>query len=103
MRKLFIVILSSIVSVSLWAQYEEISGQINEYYKVTDVYEDSVKLQIGTDLSTLSPGDKVVLMQMTGIDVDDSNIEANINGIIGPENAGKYELLAVAPIFGKQR
>ena len=71
----------------------------------TKLYESvtSVQCTPGTDLSTLSPGDKVVLIQNTGFLVNDEPPEPPMiaeRTLSGSQvaNVGRYELLAVKTI-----
>jgi hypothetical protein len=98
LRKLLVVISCLFIITSNQAQYEQISGQINSYYEVTGVSGSRVQLKAGSDLSGISAGDKMILMQMTGVDITVLSVTQNVNGVNSFVNAGKYELLAVAAV-----
>ncbi len=78
------------------------SGVVNEYYSVSDVSTNSITCA-GEDLSTLSVGDKVLLIQMTGAEFY-SGWSVTENNAVTPESGsgGKYEFLSVLSISGKE-
>ena len=78
---------------------QPISGIVNTYYKVEQVFSDHIQMASGSDLSTLHPGDKVVLIQMTGVTMptlSDFEIQDLDFGTFG--DAGNYEMLAVSSV-----
>ncbi len=78
---------------------QSISGIVNSYYKVTEVHTDYIQLEVGSDLSSLQPGDKVVLIQMAGVNVPDiPGFETENLSISNLGNAGHYEMLAVSGV-----
>ncbi len=85
--------------IPLFSQVQSISGIVNTYYKVSQVYADSIKMEPGSDLSGLQPGDKVVLIQMTGVNVSDgSGFETGNLTYTNFGNAGHFEMLALSSV-----
>jgi PKD repeat protein len=66
-----------------------ISGIINHYAKVIAVDYCSGKLTL-SDASSFTPGEKVLLMQMQGAEIDPSNT-GSFGNIINPGSAGLFE------------
>ena len=96
LRQLFALILSVTVFQALTAQQQSIKGVVNSYYKVSTFSTNSVTMSAGEDVSTLQPGDKVILMQMTGVTVTFTvNSDALNNSLV---DAGKYEMLYVSSV-----
>ncbi len=98
MRKGFFYILLFFFIQGLYSQGPSIKGVVNSYYKVNsiDVAGTYVQVDASENLDDLHPGDKVILMQMTGVDVGSTiTNDPPINSI---RNAGRYEMLAVKSV-----
>jgi gliding motility-associated-like protein len=98
LRKEFFYILFISLFQVIYSQGQAISGVVNYYYKVNSIFSDHIVLE-NIDLSNLHAGDKVILMQMTGVEIP-YNPSAN-QGIsnFGPNSsAGRYEMLAVSSV-----
>jgi gliding motility-associated-like protein len=99
LRKAVFYILLSIIFLQTKGQSQSISGVVNSYYKVTEVFATYIQMDLGEDLSTLNPGDKIVLMQMTGVDVFYPGFETDDNLIYNNfGNSGHYEMLSVKSV-----
>jgi hypothetical protein len=82
-----------------------ISGVKNSYYKVASFTngQNYVNCDVAEDLSTLHPGDKVLLIQMTGARISTSGSWVNTNGQLQDfNNVGAYEFLSVGSIIGSR-
>lgn len=83
----------------LLASGQEIGGVVNSYYKITDLFATYVQADAGEDLSSLQPGDKVMLIQMSGIEVyNGPGFESSNQFYDDFATAGRYELLAVKSV-----
>jgi gliding motility-associated-like protein len=74
----------------VWAQ--NIGGVVNTYYEITGVFATYVQAAAGEDLGALQAGDKVILMQMSGVVVTSPPDYDNLL------NAGRYEMLSVKSV-----
>jgi gliding motility-associated-like protein len=97
LRKIFLNIVPFLFLCNIHSFGQNISGVVNMYYSVTSVFADHIVLA-GEDLSTLHAGDKVILMQMTGVNVGAINPIDNNLGYNNFGNAGRYEMLAVSSV-----
>nr|WP_294859888.1 PKD domain-containing protein [uncultured Fluviicola sp.] len=88
--------LSLILSCLLNNLYAQISGVINQYTPVIDISCSYVNV---TDVSFLSVGDRVLIIQMKGSDINTSNT-ASFGSVIDYYNCGRYEFATVSSIFG---
>lgn len=82
-----------------FSQPVTISGDIKDYYlKVDEVYADGVRVTGSPgQLANFAPGDRVLIIQMTGVTIDDSG-DFLINGTRTKKavgNTGKFEILQV--------
>lgn len=93
MRKAFLYILLIICFLQVKGQSQSISGTVNSYYKATQVYATYIQMDAGEDLNSLQPGDKIVLMQMSGVQFDTTAQTYTFF-----ENAGHYEMLSVKSV-----
>ncbi len=101
LRKAILNIILLLFFVGLHAYAQNISGVVNQYYEVTGVYSTYVQMDLSEDLSTLQPGNKVILMQMTGVELLNENFPTQTEGFanFGPnQSAGRYEMLAVKSV-----
>ncbi|MGD2034850.1 MAG: gliding motility-associated C-terminal domain-containing protein [Bacteroidales bacterium] len=90
MKKYVVYIFLLYICVNASSQPDEIGGVVNDYWQVTDVTDDYAELSAAPDLQ---PGDKVILMQMTGVLTSDT-ITGN-RAFKNYQNAGRFEMLAV--------
>lgn len=84
---------------------QSVSGIINKYYKVTAItYSGTIKgySYSGITLQSttgLSKGDKVLIIQMKGAEIDQTN-SSSFGSISTIDNAGKYEFSTVCGFLG---
>ena len=81
-----------------WAQ--NISGVINRYAKVLDI-DTCANSMIVEDVSGFSAGDRVLIIQMKGAVIDESNT-TSFGTILNYSNAGNYEFGNIGLIQGLQ-
>ena len=93
MRKALTCILFSILILQTNGQSISISGTVNTYYKAEEVFSSYIQMDAGADLSTLQAGDKIVLIQMVGVDINPT-----FQSYSDFNNAGRYEMLAVKSV-----
>jgi gliding motility-associated-like protein len=74
----------------------QISGVINQYTPVIDISCSYVKVM---DVSFLSVGDRVLVIQMKGVDINTSNT-ASFGTITNYNNCGRYEFATISSISG---
>lgn len=87
-------------TLPVFSQYMEIGGVINSYSKVLSVNEnDYASLLDVADPSLFSSGDKVLLIQMKGAEIDTSNTES-FGTITDLKSAGNYEYIIVKGVVG---
>lgn len=99
MNKLFVSILFLFTFVTLNSQ-TSISGVINQYSKVNLIENNSCQNKITvTDIAPFDEGQMVLLMQMQGATMDESN-SANFGNIQNLNNAGIYEVNEIIAIDG---
>ncbi|HJX70483.1 MAG TPA: hypothetical protein VJ346_00980, partial [Bacteroidales bacterium] len=83
-----------------------ISGTVNQYLKVDSIYADTVLFS--GDASSFNPGDKVLLIQMTGVELGYEGIGVGDRGIPNrgtrdsDRNTGRYEILQMDEIIGNK-
>jgi gliding motility-associated-like protein len=70
----------------------------NEYLKVLQVSGDRVKVDYASDFDSIQPGDKVVLIQMTGGEKFFLNEDLRINRYSFIRQCGKFEILQVEEV-----
>ncbi len=75
-----------------------ISGTVNSYYSVTGVSCSANEVTVSS-VAGLSVGDKVIIMQMTGVQMDQSNT-ASFGLVTDYQYAGNYEVLTIDAISG---
>ena len=75
---------------------DQISGVINDYAAVTEVGEDFVNVD---DPSAFSPGDWVLVIQMKGADVNETE-STTYGDLSDPANAGGYEFIRLRDVQG---
>src|SRR5690606_18204031 len=76
--------------------YAQISGIINQYTPVTQVSCNQLDV---ADASFLSAGNRVLIIQMKGAEIDVSN-SANFGNISNYHNCGNYEFAKITAISG---
>ena len=91
------------MSVSL-PQNVSVSGIENHYLEVTDVLVDRVRVNPGDDLARFQPGDKVLIIQMTGSTLYGSETYADfethlIKSRRAWNSSGKFEILQVDEVI----
>jgi gliding motility-associated-like protein len=95
LNRILIILFTLVLSLNVKGQEYIGSDTLNTYYKVSAVNASSV-ICAGEDLSDLSPGDKVLMIQMTGGEFSAPfNVDAVNNIDAGAGAAGKYEFLSV--------
>lgn len=87
---LLIILLSSLLNQI----YAQISGVINQYTHVIDISCAHAKVM---DNSFLSPGDKVLIIQMRGVDINTAN-NASFGTVLDYRSCGLYEFATVSAI-----
>jgi len=99
MNKLFALFFLSLFAYQLNAQVE-LSGVINNYSKVTQIENDSCQNKITvTDASPFDEGQFVVLIQMQGATIDESN-SSDFGDILELNNTGFYEINEIVAEVG---
>lgn len=87
-----------LLSNSLNRIHAQISGVINQYTPVTAVLCDHIEVQ---DASFLSVGDRVLIIQMKGADINSSNSVA-FGSVTNYNNCGHYEFATVTSLSGNE-
>src|ERR1700721_2747268 len=77
---------------------QSISGVVNAYYKITAVNNATSTLTL-TNTTGLSPGTKVLIIQMKGATIDSSN-SATFGNVTSINDAGNYEFNYICSING---
>lgn len=85
-----------ILTCFLNGTYAQISGVINQYTPVIDISCSTIEVQ---DASFLSVGDRVLIIQMKGAEINTSNT-AGFGSIIDYHNCGRYEFATISTISG---
>lgn len=102
LKRYISIILAFLFVFSVNAQVEIGGDALNSYAKVTGVADNSVTCSEAVDaafLASLSPGDKVLLIQMTGGYFDSPLDPDGLNDIdVGLGGVGKYEFLSVLSV-----
>ncbi len=93
MKTLVSVLLLQLLALSLFSQ-TNLSGVINQYAKVSALDPCSGKLSL-TDASSFSPGDRVLLIQMQGALIDQSN-GSDFGSVLDVGSAGLFEKNEIA-------
>ncbi|MBN2274282.1 MAG: hypothetical protein JXK95_08105, partial [Bacteroidales bacterium] len=97
-RKIFIAFLMPLTFCTV-TYSQVVSGIINHYLKVDSVLTDGVRVENTGELSYFEPGDKALLIQMTG--ATHSGTPTSSEGyMISERSCGKFEILQVAEITG---
>ena len=78
---------------------QNISGTVNDYAEVTGASGSVITVPTAADIATFSVGDKILLFQMKGTVIDETNT-ASYGDIIGFDGAGNYEQNEVATKSG---
>ena len=99
MNKTFALFLVLLAAFQINAQVQ-LSGVINQYSKVTLIENDICQNKITVeDIAPFDEGQFVVLMQMQGANIDESN-SADFGNILELNNAGFYEINEIVSIDG---
>src|SRR5580692_3725352 len=100
MKRRFIigVGLSFLFCSSLKTMAQSISGVVNAYYKITAVNTGTSTLTLSNTVG-LSPGTKVLIIQMKGATIDSSNT-ATFGNVTSINDAGNYEFNYICSISG---
>jgi len=99
LKKFLVYIFLLSISHSAISQVNPIGGIVNKYYEVGTVADDHVDLTAAP--GDLQPGDKVILMQMTGVEVLPGGDFPTTNLTWSTfRNGGRFEMLAVSSVNG---
>ncbi|MFK7775318.1 MAG: PKD domain-containing protein [Saprospiraceae bacterium] len=99
MNKTFALFLVFLAAFQLNAQVQ-LSGIINQYSKVTVIENEACQNKITvSDIAPFDEGQLVVLIQMQGANIDESN-SSNFGDIQNLNNAGFYEINEIVSIDG---
>ena len=90
--------LFSIIIPATLCTAQNISGQVNAYYKVTAINVPTSRLTL-TSTAGIVPGSKVLIIQMKGATIDATNTAA-FGNITAINNAGNYEINTVCSVSG---
>lgn len=93
---LAVLVFSCAITVPVLGQ--SISGVINSYYRVTSVNTATSEVTV-SNAAGLAPGVNVLIMQMKGASIDNSNSSA-FGDITGSGEAGTYEYNTVCAVAG---
>lgn len=97
-----VLILSTLMVLSLChprrAEGQNISGVVNTYHRVTAINTSTNTLTLSS-VTGISPGVKVLVMQMKGASIDNSNA-ATFGNVTSIGNAGNYEFNYVCAVNG---
>lgn len=96
--KFRVLLLILLLSSSLNRIHAQIAGVINQYTPVTAVLCDHIEVQ---DASFLSVGDRVLIIQMKGADINTSNTAA-FGTVTNYNNCGYYEFATVTSLSGNE-
>ncbi len=94
--KFYLLSLMIVMSCLLNKLHGQISGVINQYTPVTSISCNQIEV---LDASFLSVGDRVLIIQMKGADINTSN-SAAFGTITDYHNCGRYEFATVSSISG---
>lgn len=97
MKYLFCLLIL-LLSSSLNRIHAQISGVINQYTAVTNIFCDHIEVQ---DASFLSVGDRVLIIQMKGADINTSNTAA-FGSVTNYNNCGRYEFATIVSLSGNE-
>lgn len=98
MKKFLLLFIFPLLYVNAGAQNTNISGTINKYSKVTAIEYCGNRIIVDTP-SLFSVGMQVLLIQMQGVTIDQTN-SANYGNISNYNSAGNYEIQTVDSILG---
>jgi gliding motility-associated-like protein len=98
LKKRLSIALPAILLFLQFSFSQEYSGTVNCYLKVLQVLGDRVKVVNAADLDSILPGDKVVLIQMTGGQKSDDAPPPRKDLYSGIQQCGKFEILQVAEV-----
>ena len=91
-----LIIFSSVVSSVFSQTTNNISGIVNAYTPVTLISSCSIDV---LDVSAFNVGNRVMIIQMRGADMDTSN-SANFGDLLSLNNCGNYEFSHISAIVG---
>ncbi len=95
MKNLFLTITFVCISILGVSQTTNISGVINAYTSVSGIAGDTITVASSAGFSA---GDKLIIIQMQGVTIDESN-SVNFGNIMSTGNAGNYEFSTVCSIL----
>lgn len=95
-KTFYILLLFIFIKAQAFSQSTPISGTVNSYTPVTNIYSCSIDV---LDVSEFSPGNRVVILQMKGIVIDTTNT-ANFGDVINLNDCGNYEFCHISSISG---
>ncbi len=103
MRKVNAILFFLIITFGYSFSQDFISGTVNQYLKVDSIYADTIMFT--GNASSFNPGDKVLLIQMTGVElVTATGVGgrgvADRGTRLSDHNLGKYEILQMDEIIG---
>jgi gliding motility-associated-like protein len=105
LRKVNGILFFLLITFSYSFSQDFISGTVNHYLKVDSIYADTVMFT--GDAGSFNPGDKVLLIQMTGVILFTETGVGN-RGVAdrgtreSDQNLGKYEILQMEEIIGNK-
>jgi hypothetical protein len=101
LRRTLLFILFLFIVNNIYSQHL-INGVVNSYFKVSSLLPAGVILDASEDVSNLHAGDKVILMQMTGVTIDTvgKSFPTSKLEYSSFARAGKYTMLAVKSVNG---
>ncbi|MEQ9306703.1 MAG: hypothetical protein RJQ14_22505, partial [Marinoscillum sp.] len=88
-------------SLTNFTEAQNISGVINEYAAVSNASGSVVTVANAADIASWTAGDKVLLIQIKGTVIDETNT-ANYGDIISFDGAGNYEFNTINSVSGDQ-
>ncbi|MCT4580749.1 MAG: PKD domain-containing protein [Flavobacteriales bacterium] len=99
MKKLIALIIISVWSLTLIAQSDNISGVVNAYTKVVNIDNCPAFIEV-SDASDFAVGNKVLIIQMKGAEIDSTSNSPNFGDILNFHESGNYELSRIQSITG---
>lgn len=98
MRRLFTILILILPLLQIYSR-SSIGGVVNTYHEVQNVYSLYLVAAPTEDLSGLHPGDKILLVQMSGVEVySGSGFQNSLQSYTQFLNAGRYYLLSVKSV-----
>lgn len=91
-----VILVTSGYSTEIYCQSSSITGVVN-WYRSAYTYDDCSGWVEGTDMEDLVPGDRVLVIQMTGARINQSN-SSSYGSITGIDVAGNFEFATVQSV-----